>query len=133
MTATVLAIAGGGAAGALARALADPASIAGGEASLTVTLLINLAGALMLGVVVGHGLPRLSPAWREGITTGFLGSFTTYSALSTWWLGLTGATGVLAAYAYLASSLILGVAAAWGGLSVGRRWRGTAATPGGKS
>lgn len=121
--ATTLAVAVGGALGALTRVAADPAVITGAHPDLTLLLLINLTGALALGAVTGHGLPRLAPALRAGITTGFLGSFTTYSAVTTVWLGISLAGSVLLGWGYLVGSLLAGVACAWGGLEVGRWWK----------
>ena len=46
------------------------------------TLVINLIGSFALGYIVARGMPSV-PAWmRLGVTTGFLGAFTTLSAIS---------------------------------------------------
>ncbi len=107
----------GGAVGVLARALVlapvtDPTAVP------WVTLGINVAGSLVLGVVVGWFDDR-RPLLRAFLGTGVMGGFTTYSAfavatalwLSTPWL----AAGLAAA------SVVLGVVGAVVGLYIGRR------------
>lgn len=106
----------GGALGVLARA-ALLAPVADPDLVPWVTLGINAAGSLMLGMVVGalgDGRPHL----RAFLGTGALGGFTTYSAfavetavwLSTPWL----AAGLAVA------SVLAGVAGAVAGLAIGR-------------
>jgi CrcB protein len=110
-------IVAGGAIGVLARALVlapvdDPAAVP------WVTLGINVAGSLLLGIVVGW-LDDRRPLARAFLGTGILGGFTTYSAfavatalwVTTPWL----AAGLAAA------SVIAGVGGALAGLFVGRR------------
>ncbi|MFK4835023.1 fluoride efflux transporter FluC [Microbacterium sp. ZW T2_14] len=107
----------GGAIGVLARALiiqpvGDPAAV------VWATLGINVAGSLLLGVVVGW-LDDRRPLLRAALGTGALGGFTTYSAfavatalwVTTPWL----AAGLAAA------SVIAGVGGAIAGLFLGRR------------
>ena len=50
----------------------------------TGTLVVNLAGCLLLGGVLEFGMKRLivPPDWRIGITVGFFGAFTTFSSFS---------------------------------------------------
>jgi CrcB protein len=107
----------GGAIGVFARALLvapvdDPAAVP------WVTLGINVAGSLMLGIVVGW-LDDRRPLARAFLGTGILGGFTTYSAfavatalwVTTPWL----AAGLAAA------SVVAGVGGALAGLFLGRR------------
>lgn len=111
----LLAVALGGAAGTVLRALTD-LLIPGGDLPWS-TVAVNLVGSLVLGLLAG-GLNRRFPTWlREGAQTGLLGGFTTYSALALWaatselanWLSLLFAAGVAVA----------GVIAALAGLSLG--------------
>ena len=82
------------------------------------TLIVNVAGALALGVLVARVWPG-APAWlRAGLGAGLLGSFTTFSALAVALVTL-GPTPV--AVLYLGLSLLLGLAAAFLGLRLGRR------------
>ncbi|MDR1856492.1 MAG: fluoride efflux transporter CrcB [Desulfovibrio sp.] len=48
------------------------------------TLLANLSGGYLVGLVVGVFTlnPALDPAWRLGIVTGFLGALTSFSTFS---------------------------------------------------
>ncbi|MEV5070488.1 CrcB family protein [Microbacterium sp. LMI12-1-1.1] len=107
----------GGMIGVLARALIvapvdDPAAVP------WVTLGINVAGSLILGIVVGW-LDDRRPLARAFLGTGVMGGFTTYSAfavatalwVTTPWL----AAGLAAA------SVVAGVAGALAGLFLGRR------------
>lgn len=90
-------------AGTLARA-----GVAEGVASPWATLLVNVAGAALLGYVV-----VALPARRPLLGTGFCGGLTTFSTLQLEALELS--TG--AAVAYLAASALLG----WLALAAGRR------------
>ena len=120
---TWLAVAAGGALGGLARAGVDLGAWAGGAANLWAILLVNLAGAGLLGAVIGHGTPSWSPALRAGVTTGFLGSFTTFSAIMTGWLGLTLVPDPVLGLTYIAATFIAGCLSAYGGLEAGKWWR----------
>lgn len=81
------------------------------------TLIINIVGALVLGMLVARVWPT-APAWlRAGLGTGVLGSFTTFSAFA---VGLAQLPlGLSALYAVL--TLVLGFAAAFAGLALGSR------------
>ena len=48
------------------------------------TLIVNVAGSFLMGIVVGAIVPWLggSAAWRTFLATGILGGFTTFSAFS---------------------------------------------------
>lgn len=83
------------------------------------TALVNIAGAFLLGLALGHTLSSL-PVWlKDGITVGFLGSFTTMSGvglLATQWLTLSYAI-------YLVLTFSAGIFVAWAGWRLGERWR----------
>ena len=83
------------------------------------TLLINVAGSFLLGLVLTYGaLGRLGPQATTAVAVGFLGAFTTYSTFS-WELFDLGRTDRLAAAGgYLAVSVVAGVLAA----GMGYRW-----------
>lgn len=84
-----------------------------GEAGFPLaTLVTNVAGAFLIGVVVAAAVPAgLSPRATLLLKTGVCGGFTTFStfALETGELIERGAYGVAAAYLVL--SFVLGVAA----------------------
>lgn len=48
------------------------------------TLLVNLAGGYLIGLLMGMfgSYPSLAPEWRLFLITGFLGGLTTFSAFS---------------------------------------------------
>ena len=89
-------------------------------------LLINLAGAFVLGVLL-EALLRLGPdtgrrrLTRLGAGTGFCGGFTTYSTLAVGAAGLlrNGTPGL--ALGYAVGSVLLGAVASWLGIVLGAR------------
>ena len=122
----ILAVAAGGALGAVARYLASGwvARLAPGSRFPWGTLVVNVSGAFVLGVVMAattSGRLSMSPAARTFVTIGVLGAFTTFSTFSyetleairlrDWGLGL----------ANVMASLVVGLAACWVGLMVGDR------------
>ncbi len=119
----VLGIAFGGFLGAIARyeiGLLYPQSA--GSAFPWSTLFINLSGSLLLGYLFGWLARRHIPAWLgEAVGTGFLGSFTTFSAFNgqLWQLCQSGA--YLSATAYFILSAVGGWLLAIAGLAWGRR------------
>lgn len=80
------------------------------------TLAVNLSGALLLGFFAGLAL---SPHIALLAGTGFVGSYTTFST----WMLETERLGeerqLVAAFANIAVSVVLGLAAAWLGQSIG--------------
>ena len=110
-------VAVGGAVGVLARA-AIVAPIGDAAVVPWVTLAINVAGSLLLGLVVGW-LDGRHPRTRAFLGTGVLGGFTTYSAFAVE-TALWVSTPALAV-GLAAASVAGGVAGAIGGLFIGRR------------
>lgn len=84
-----------------------------------VTVGINGAGSLLLGVIVGVLAGRHSTA-RAFFGTGLMGGFTTYSAFATQTGALFGPSP-LAAFALAVVSVVAGLVAAFLGLVIGRR------------
>lgn len=99
----------GGAVGAATRHLLDvvaPAGVAGWSAVPWTTMLINVAGAFALGLLVSWSL---RPGWlRPLLGSGFLGGFTTLSALSLDTVLLAGQQPV-AAGAYALGTVVVGL------------------------
>jgi CrcB protein len=82
------------------------------------TLLINLVGSFVLGLFLALVTERFSgrPTTRLFLATGFLGAFTTFSTFSYETVQLLARGATIAALAYVAGSLLLGLAAAVVGL-----------------
>lgn len=117
----LLAVLVGGAVGTGARLLVDVVLPHGGTAFPVGTLLVNLVGSFALGLLVTRVWP-VAPEWlRVGLGPGLLGSFTTFSALAVSAVELTTAGAGAAAIAYLAASLVGGIAAAALGIRLGAR------------
>ncbi|MCW2995431.1 MAG: CrcB protein [Conexibacter sp.] len=107
-----------GGCGAVARALLTHAvNVKAGRAFPYGTLVVNLSGAVVLGVVAGSGLG--GDALRIA-GTGLIGAYTTFSTwmLETRHAWVTGRRGH--AVANVALSLAAGLAAVWLGRVVGR-------------
>lgn len=84
------------------------------------TLILNVVGAFILGLLVAR-LWSGAPEWlKVGLGTGLLGSFTTFSALMVSLVAQTASGLWMLAAAYLVLSLALGLGAAALGLRVGR-------------
>lgn len=111
-TITLVAIAG--ALGALARTGLSEAF--GGEllepSTLAVTLVINTVGAALLALLRRYGPGTLSSPLVTALGIGFLGSFTTWSAVIAV-VAIAGGTGqLLLAIGYLVVTLVLGIGVA---------------------
>lgn len=89
------------------------------------TLVINVIGSAGLGAVVG-AIGDRRPVFRSFFGTGMLGGFTTYSAFAVQVAGMPAPAWGLA---LVVVSLVGGVAAAWGGLILGRALGARSAGP----
>lgn len=86
------------------------------------TLAVNVLGTFVLAVVLtGPGPQRWSPTVTSAVAVGLIGSFTTFSTFGweTFTLLRTDRAGE--AFAYVAASLLGGLAAAAAGYSLGQR------------
>ncbi len=88
-----------------------------------VTLLINVIGSLLIGIVVAVATEhaRGHPLVRPFAGTGVLGGFTTFSTFAVDGHGLFAAGQPVLAVVYLAGTALAAVLAAWFGLTLGRR------------
>jgi CrcB protein len=105
---TLLLVIAGGLLGAPARYLTDRALRS--RAPLG-TLLVNVAGSLLLGLLTGAG-SALPGEWKVLAGTGFCGALSTYSTMSYETLSLVEQGRHGRAAAYVGASLALGIAAA---------------------
>ena len=114
----VLLVALGGALGSVARYLVAEV-LAGVERGIPVhTLLVNVVGAFVLGLVLATTPAGSGPRLLLGI--GVCGGFTTFSTFSAELVALAEGGAVARAGGYAAASLALGVLATVAGLAVGR-------------
>ena len=86
------------------------------------TLIVNVAGSLLIGLLAGLFLarPGIPQEARLFLTTGLLGGFTTFSTFSLDTALLIERDALLAAAAYVLGSVVLGLAAFFAGLSLSR-------------
>ncbi len=118
-----IAVAAGGALGALARWLAvvQAARLLGPDFPAG-TMAVNALGSLAMGLVaalLAQGL-ALSAELRTFLTAGFLGGFTTFSAYSLDAVGLAGRGEWAGAALYTAGSVALGILAFLAGARLAR-------------
>ena len=87
------------------------------------TFLVNVTGCLAIGLVLGFAEARdsLSREARLLLVTGFLGSYTTFSAFGWETYALLRDNDISRAVAYSAGSVIVGVLAVWLGATLGKQ------------
>ena len=119
----ILAIAGGGAVGAVARFLVSTGvyRLLGRDFPWG-TLAVNVIGSFSMGLLFVLLLERslIGPEARAAILVGFLGSFTTFSTFSLETLTLVEQGETLRALLNVAASVLLCVAACWAGIIAAR-------------
>lgn len=114
----------GGALGSVSRFLLGPAiHRAFGFTFPYGTLVINILGSLMLGVVAGLAIDggTVSPQARAFLAIGFCGGFTTFSAFSFETISLLEGGHLGRAGAYVIASVALSLTAGWLGLLAARQ------------
>lgn len=116
---TALLVAAAGAAGVLARY--GLSTLAAGDWILWTTLVINVSGSFLLGLLLAGGWG--GDATRSAAGVGFLGGFTTYSTFSVQAVETAESGRWLTASLYVGGSLALGLIAALAGLALGRMLR----------
>jgi len=120
----LLAIAGGGAVGAILRfgASTQVYRLFGRNFPYG-TLAVNILGSFLMGLlfilIVERGL--LSAEWRSAIIVGFLGAFTTFSTFSIETLNLLESGELSRALLNIMLSVALCLVATWLGLIMGRQ------------
>jgi CrcB protein len=119
----IVAIGLAGALGALSRyGLQSLINEVAGRPSIVGTLLVNLSGAFLLGLLVAATEERLEfdSVTRSALAVGFLGSYTTFSTFMFESVSRLENGEVLLVFVYLAGSIVLGLALAYAGLQLGR-------------
>lgn len=83
------------------------------------TLFVNLTGCFLIGLVFGLAdRGNLNQEWRLFLATGLLGGFTTFSAFSNETVGMLRDGQIWHALAYIASSIVIGLASTFIGISI---------------
>jgi fluoride exporter len=117
----IIAIAG--ACGALSRyGLSSLMNEIAGRPTVLGTLVANLSGALLLGLLLGFVQERaeVPEFWRSAGAIGFLGAYTTFSTFMFESVDRLEQGDVLLVLAYLGGSVIAGLVLAYAGLLAGR-------------
>ena len=87
------------------------------------TMLINIAGSLAMGLFVGY-LARTTPTWQADarlfVAVGIFGGFTTFSSFSLDAIAMLERGDIGQALLYVGVSVVVGIAALYGGLVVMR-------------
>ena len=122
---TWLAVAAGGALGSLARYwLAAAVTALTGPRFPWGTLLINVAGSAIIGLVAAATLTparvAMHPDLRVFLMVGICGGFTTFSAFSLQTLELLQSGDIWPAACYIVGSLVFCMVAVWTGFLLGR-------------
>lgn len=118
-----LAIAAGGAAGALLRFWMSTGIHQWlGRGFPYGTLAVNVSGSLLMGFLYVMLIDKLSlgPNWRAALLVGLLGAFTTFSTFSIETLNLMEEGEMLKAVLNILLSVVLCLVAAWVGVLAGR-------------
>lgn len=120
----VIAIAGGGAIGALLRFWVSTGVYQlFGRSFPWGTLAVNVLGSFLMGLLFVLMLERslIAPEWRAAILVGLLGAFTTFSTFSIETLSLIEQADYLKAMLNMILSVSVCVLACWAGLALGRQ------------
>ncbi len=125
---TIAAVAAGGAIGATARLLTvDLAARLFGHAFPWGTFTVNVAGSLVMGLLVGWMSAHIDmpQTLRVFLATGILGGFTTFSAFALDYAMLWENRQHMAALLYAAGSVLFSLVAVFAGLWLARAiWQG---------
>ena len=120
----LLAIAGGGALGAVLRyGVSNSVYRLLGRDFPYGTLAVNILGSLLMGFLFVLFVERMmvSAEWRLGLLVGLLGAFTTFSTFSLEALALFDAGAPLKALLNIMASVVLCLVATWLGMIFGRQ------------
>ena len=83
------------------------------------TLAVNIIGCFLIGIVYGlSARGNINIEWRLFLATGFLGGFTTFSSFSNDTVSLLRDAPYWQAFSYVALSVIVGLVATFGGISL---------------
>ena len=86
------------------------------------TLVINITGSFLIGLIFALLTVRTnwSPNWRYLIPIGFIGGYTTFSSFEYETLRMIQDGQIGLGLLYVATSVVIGFVAVWGGMIAGR-------------
>ena len=90
------------------------------------TLMANLIGCFLIGLLLGSGIGEKIPAVKFGVGVGFLGSLTTFSTFSAETVVQLNDGEWLTAFGYVAVSVLAGLLLAFAGMAIANGFRATA-------
>jgi CrcB protein len=90
-------------------------------ASLAATMTVNVLGCLLIGLAWARLGPTMREETRMLVIVGFLGGFTTFSAIGSEGFSLLARGQQAKAGAYLLATIALGLTAVWLGHTLGAR------------
>ena len=83
------------------------------------TFAVNVLGSFLIGLLVGFmSKGVLSPEMKLLLVTGFCGGFTTFSTFANESFSMMKAGDVLLTALYVGASVIIGILAVWGGMTL---------------
>jgi CrcB protein len=126
-----LAVAAGGAAGAMLRYFLGGTLLSRTAAPFpTATFIINITGSFILGFFLTIVTERInvSPHLRLAVAVGFVGAYTTFSTFEYETARLIEEKFLLQAFLYVVLSFTVGFAAVWGGIFAARKLEGVPLT-----
>jgi len=83
------------------------------------TMFVNILGCFLIGVIYAlSDKGNVSPVWRLFLATGIMGGFTTFSSFSNETISMLRDAEYVPAFSYVAFSIIIGLAATFGGISL---------------
>jgi len=83
------------------------------------TMFVNILGCFLIGVIYAlSDKGNVSPVWRLFLATGIMGGFTTFSSFSNETVSMLRDAEYVPAFSYVAFSIIMGLAATFGGISL---------------
>ena len=85
------------------------------------TVLVNISGSFVLGLLAGLYAGRVSPTMRLGLFFGFLGGFTTFSTFTSETVVLARTGSAALAFGNVALSVVVGLGAALIGVLIGEQ------------
>jgi CrcB protein len=87
------------------------------------TLIINVSGSFIIGFFLTLAMEKgeISPIWRLGVATGFVGAYTTFSAFEFESFKMMESGDGIAGVLNVLVSLMLGFLAVWAGIALARK------------